>query len=474
MQEIHFRSLIDVAQDIRSRTVSSVDLTRAMLDRIAALDPVLKSFTTVTGDLALAQAKQADGEIGQGRYRGPLHGIPIAVKDLCFTKDIPTSAGMVIHREFRPSHDATVVKRLVEAGAVILGKLHMTEGACLEHHPELPRPTNPWKQDLWTGVSSSGSGVATAAGLCYASLGSDTGGSIRFPSACNGLTGVKPTWGRVSRYGIFDLAASYDTVGPMTRCAADAAAMLATIAGYDPEDDTSLQAPVPDYLGGLQGRSGAQGLRIGVDWTYIGDGADPATLRLVEAASAALADLGAELKPVTFPDPAVLFEHLMEAMMVELAVAHEATYPSQADRYGAWTGNGIKVGLAANALDLGRLAIERDKYKGRLARVFGDVDAVLLPVFRRGTPTWEEAVDIAANDMDSLMRFTSPLNATGSPTVTLPCGFTDDGRPVAFQLVGPHCSEAVLLRLADAYQQATDWHLQHPVLVGSTDRRAAA
>jgi amidase len=462
--DVFYRPLTEVADDIRRRQISPVEVTEILIDRIERLDPGLRSYTTVTKGLAREQAKRAETEIGDGKYRGPLHGIPIAVKDLCYTKGLPTSGGMSIHRDFKPTYDATVVRRLDQAGAVLLGKLHMTEGACLEHHPDLPRPTNPWKEDLWTGVSSSGSGVATAAGLCYASLGSDTGGSIRFPSACNGLTGVKPTWGRVSRYGIMDLAASYDTIGPMTRSAADAAAMLSAIAGYDPNDPTSLPTPVPDYLAALDDVYGARGLRIGIDWDFNKDGADPTMIEMIEAAADALAALGAELRPIVFPDTQALSEHLLEAMMVELAVAHEATYPAQADRYGTWLRNGIETGLAAKPTDLGRTTILRDQFKGRLLRVFKDVDAILIPVFRYGTPTWDQVTELADKDMNSLMRFTAPLNATGSPTVTMPCGFTADGRPVGFQLVGPHCAENVLLRAGHAYQQATDWHVRHPVL----------
>jgi amidase len=470
--ELCYRSLIDLAADIRLRRISPVEVTKALLDRIEELDPVLNSYITLTKGPALQQARHAETEIGSGQYRGPLHGVPIAVKDLCYTKGVPTSGGMAIHRDFIPAYDATVVKRLAGAGAVILGKLHMTEGACLEHHPEMPRPTNPWKADLWTGVSSSGSGVATAAGLCYGSLGSDTGGSIRFPSACNGLTGVKPTWGRVSRYGIMDLAASYDTIGPMTRSAADAAAMLAAIAGYDANDPTSLPAPVPDYLGELEDVYGARGLRIGVDWEFVKDGADPVMIQMIEDAAAAFVDLGAELLPITFPDTGPLLEHLIDAMMAELAVAHEATYPAQAERYGNWLRNGINVGLAAKPIDLGRTAIRRDQFKGKLALVFREVDAILMPVFRQGTPTWDEVTDLTETDMNSLMRFTAPLNAAGSPTVTMPCGVTADGRPVGFQLVGPHCSENVLLRASHAYQQATDWHVRHPALRQSQSVRA--
>ena len=460
--EIYYRGLTDVAADIKARRLSPVELTKALLARIEALDPKLKSYTTVTPELALDQARKAEEEIGLGQYRSPLHGVPIAVKDLCYTKGVATTAGMAINRNFIPNYDATVVSRLADSGAVLLGKLHMTEGACLEHHPEMPPPVNPWGADLWTGVSSSGSGVATAAGLCYASLGSDTGGSVRFPSACNGLTGVKTTWGRVSRYGVCDLAESYDTIGPMARSAADAAAMLAPIAGYDPNDATTLSAPVPDYLGGLADVYGARGLKIGIDRAFNDEDADPEMIAMVEAAAAAFGELGAELRDVVYPDPRALNENLMSLMMVELAHAHQETFPAQAARYGKWTREGIEAGLAAKPLDIGRGMIERDKFKGRIARMFGKVDAILMPVFMKGTPSWSEIESLIEGDMYKLMKFTSPINAAGLPAVTFPIGFTAAGRPIGLQLIGPHCSEGGLLRAVHAYQQATDWHLRRP------------
>ena len=221
--ELHYLELTELAARIRTGEVSPMSVTRAQLDRIAALDGALGSYALVMADVAMAQAETAEAEIVAGRYRGPLHGVPIAVKDLCWTKGFATAAGMAIHKDFRPGEDATVVRRLKEAGAVLLGKLQLTEGAYSDHHPSVTPPRNPWNAEYWPGISSSGSGTATAAGLCYGSLGSDTGGSIRWPSAANGVTGLKPSWGRVSRHGVFELAATLDHVGPITRSAADAA-----------------------------------------------------------------------------------------------------------------------------------------------------------------------------------------------------------------------------------------------------------
>src|ERR1700682_2289333 len=271
-RDLHYCELVEIGQRIQKRELSPVEATQAQLDRIARLDGQLKSYAYVMASSALEQAHAAEREIGSGKVRGPLHGVPIAVKDLCWTKDAPTAAGMRIYRDNRPTQDATVVARLKEAGAVILGKLQLTEGAYADHHPDIDPPRNPWDATLWPGASSSGSGVATAAGLCYGSLGSDTGGSIRFPSAANSVTGVKPTWGRVSRHGIFPLAESLDHIGPMARSAADAAAVLGIIAGTDANDPTSLLAPVPDYLAEIGG--GLRGVRIGIDATFNAGGVE--------------------------------------------------------------------------------------------------------------------------------------------------------------------------------------------------------
>ena len=251
--DLHYLGLVEVGQQVQAKKLSPVEVTKAMLERIERLDGKLKSYACVMADSALAEAAAAEKEIAAGKIKGPLHGVPVAVKDLCWAKGAPAAHGMTIHHDFRPSEDATVVARLKNAGAIILGKLQQTEGAYADHHPKIDPPKNPWNADLWPGASSSGSGSATAAGLCFGSLGTDTGGSIRFPSAANGITGLKPTWGRVSRYGAFELAATLDHIGPMTRNAIDCGAMLGVIAGQDSKDTTAVPLPVPDYLAGLTG-----------------------------------------------------------------------------------------------------------------------------------------------------------------------------------------------------------------------------
>jgi amidase len=413
----------------------------------------------------MAQARAADDEIARGDWRGPLHGVPIALKDLCFTRNAPTTAGMTILKDWVPDYDATVVERLNAAGAVTLGKLKMTEGAVGSHHPDIPPPHNPWNPDHWTGVSSSGSGVATAAGLCFGSLGSDTGGSIRFPSSANGLTGIKPTWGRVSRHGIFTLADSLDHIGPMARSAADAAAILGVIAGDDPNDPSSLTAPVPNYLAGLEG--GVRGLRIGIDEAYNGEGADNQITVALGEVRRVLAGLGAEFKSVGFPalrQSAVASG--MAAMGAEIAAAHRDFFPARASEYGQMLAGMIARGLKLSPTDMAEAGRVRRNFCGQFERLWADIDLLLVPTTPMTVPT-VETMRLKGRDpvyMGEIVRFTMPFDLTGSPTITQPCGFSVDGLPLGFQLVGPHLSEDLLCRAGHAFQQATDWHQRHPNL----------
>ena len=454
--------LVEVGRRVQAGKLSSVEVTQALLDRIARHDGRLKSYATLTTDLALAQAKQADAEIARGEIRGPLQGVPIAVKDLCNTKGIPTSAGMTIHKNYRPEHDATVVTRLREAGGVLLGKLQMTEGAFGMHHPSIDPPVNPWSAAHWTGVSSSGSGVATAAGLCYGSLGTDTLGSIRFPSAMNGVTGLKPSWGRVSRAGVFALAQSMDHVGPMTRTAADAAAMLGAIAGADPDDPTATQEPVPDYLGGIS--EGVRGLRLGIDRELIAAGTDADMVRVVDEAAAMLVRLGAVRRDVRVPSLDVVVRDALSLCYVEASVAHEATYPSRAAEYGPVLAGALETGRSLDGLALTKILLRRAAFRGQLNALFRDIDLLILPAMDRAT--WTLAALTAAGRtppaLEARLRFTAPFDMSGHPTLTLPGGKTANGLPVGFQLVGRHMEEALVLRAGHAFQEVTDWHRRRP------------
>ena len=463
-RDLHYCELVEIGQRIRKRELSPVEATQAQLDRIAHLDGQLKSYAYVMASSALEQAHAAEKEIAAGEVRGPLHGVPIAVKDLCWTKDAPTAAGMTIYRDYRPSEDATVVSRLKAAGAVILGKLQLTEGAYADHHPEIDPPRNPWDATLWSGASSSGSGVATAAGLCYGSLGSDTGGSIRFPSAANSVTGLKPTWGRVSRYGVFELAATLDHIGPMARSAVDCGAILGAIAGSDPNDPTAVLEPVPNYLANLSGS--LRGTRIGVDPRWTSEGVDAAATRIFQDALRVAADLGAEILEIVVPDPTAMIDDWFPLCAVETAVAHEATYPSRKSEYGPGLAGLIELGLQQSGKDYQKIVLRREAFKGMVRALFEKVDLLAVPAQTFAAPTLAKMATLGENPelITGLLRFSCPFDMTGSPTITLPGGFTESGGPVAFQFVGRHFDEARLVAAGDAFQRVTDWHRRHPSL----------
>ena len=340
--EIAFLDIAELAALLHTRKLSPVEVTRMMLERIERLDRRLHAYARTTPELALAQARDAEALLMQRRILGPLHGVPIGLKDLCYTKGIVSAGGMTIHRHFVPGFDGTIVSRLRNAGAITLGKLQMTEGAFADHHPEITVPVNPWHADHWPGASSSGSGVATAAGLCFGSIGTDTGGSIRYPCSANGVTGIKPTWGRVSVNGAYELAASLDHIGPICRSAADCGAMLGLMAGADPFDPAALRAPVPDYLAGDP--RDLAGVRIGVDPDYNADGVDAVMRATVAGAADALRSLGADLRTVKFPDPQPMIADWPVACAVETAVAHEATFPAQRAAYGPGLAAPLRLG----------------------------------------------------------------------------------------------------------------------------------
>ncbi len=462
LEDVHYLPLLDVSERIRRRELSPVTVVEAILDRIARLDAAAGSYTTVLPDRARAAAARADAEIAAGLWRGPLHGIPLAVKDLCATSFAPTTGGMPMRKDAIPDSDATVVRRLENAGAVIVGKLKMTEGAYTSHHPDDPAPLNPWSTAHWVGSSSTGSGVATALGLCFGALGSDTGGSIRFPSATCGLTGIKPTWGRVSRHGILPLAASLDHVGPMTRSAADAAAILGVIAGADPNDPTAIQDPVPDYLATLG--QGIRGITIGIGRTYNGDGIDPEVTEAVRAAEDVLAGLGATIREIEFPPTETLVRGWIPFCAVETAIAHQASYPGRASEYGPDLANLIEHGRRMTAVEFGTIMHERLEFSGRLAALFQEVDLLLMPTMPVPTPSLERMAEYGQDDsvLLRMLRFTAPFDFAGNPTITLPSGIDRQGMPLSLQLVGPHASEALLCRAGHGFQQRTDWHTRRP------------
>ena len=457
---LHYQTIAEVGARLQARELSSVELTTAILERIEALDGGLKSYATVMADSAMASARAAEQEIAAGNYRGGLHGVPIAVKDLCFTTGVATMGGAQVLRDFVPDFDGTVVQKLNAAGAVILGKLNLTEGAMAGYNPEFDIPVNPWGADRWSGASSSGSGVATAAGLCYGSLGSDTGGSIRFPSAACGTVGIKPTWGRVSRYGVLALAESLDHIGPMTRSSSDAGVMLQAIAGHDPNDPTSLTAPVPNMLGGLA--QGVRGVRIGVDERYIGDGVDSELAAAVLEGARLLESMGARLMPVRMPDTEPFSRAWGVLCSAEAAAAHHDTFPSRADEYGPWFRGWLELGLRHSATDYAIASYTRLACNGTLAEIFDGIDALVCPSMT--TPPERVTPEALYGPMDeeewTWGRFTIPADFSGAPTISLPAGLNSEGLPLSIQFVGRHLTEPMLVQAGHAYEEATQHRLQ--------------
>ena len=458
----HFKTIAEISEAIAAKQLSPVEVTAAMLDRIEALDGQLKSYATVIAEQAMAAAQKAEQEINAGTYRGPLHGVPIAVKDLCFTKGVRTMGGVEVLAAHVPAFDGTVITKLASAGAVLLGKLNLTEGAMGGYNPNFAIPQNPWNPDRWTGSSSSGSGVATAAGLCFGSLGSDTGGSIRFPSAACGVVGIKPTWGRVSRYGVLALAESMDHVGPMTRSVADAGIILEAIAGFDPNDPTSLPNPVPNMLEGVG--QDLQGIRIGFDENYATRDIDVELAEAVRAGVEVLSDQGAEIVEVEMPDVDEYVAAWPTLCATEAVVAHAATYPSQRDAYGPWFRGWLDMGAKVTGAEYARANNLRAACTGHLKRVFAGIDVLVCPSM--SAPAHAITPEILYGPYEprhpKFQRFTVPFDYNGAPTLSLPCGMNSEGLPLSIQFVGKYLTEPLLCRVGHAYENATPWHNLHP------------
>jgi amidase len=462
--DIAFMGAVDLGKLIAKRKLSSVEATRAMLERIAQLDPKLKSYVAVLEASALKDARRADKEIKARKKRGPLHGVPIAVKDLCNMTGVATTAGIPMFRKSIADHDATVVRKLRDAGAVVLGKLHLTEGALAEHHPDVAPPINPWSASRWSGASSSGTGVSVAAGLAYGALGSDTGGSIRFPASCNGIVGLKPTWARVSRYGVFPLSQTLDHVGPLTRSVEDAAAMLAAIAGRDVKDPTSASLPVPDYLSTIN--RGVKGIRIGIDRKYAFGGVDAEIKKGIERALRALKAAGAIIVPFKMPPLEAALAAWGPLCTADAATGHAASYPSKKSGYSDTFGGFLDMGHAVSGLDYATAEITRREFRGQMESIFTSIDLMIKPVYQRINPTVKSFLAMCAKEggLDDLIAFTAPDDIAGVPTITLPAGLDKNGSPLSFQLVGRHFEEALLFRAGRVWQNASDWRDLRPPL----------
>ncbi len=467
--EIPFLSATELADMLKVRQVSPVEATEAYLARIEQVDGSLNSYITVTAEQARAEARQAEAEIVAGQYRGPLHGVPVAVKDQFCTVGIATTGGSEILRDYVPDYDATVMARLKDAGAVLLGKLNMSEFAMGDafHHP-YGRPRNPWDLSRNPGTSSSGSGAATAAFLCATSLGEDTAGSIRGPAAFCGLVGIRPTWGLVSRYGMLASTWSMDAAGPISRTVTDCAATLGAIAGYDFNDPYTRNAPVPNYLDGLD--AGLRGLRIGVISDRVNaEGVDPDVRDSVNAAVAHMGELGAEVEEVSIPligDSAAISTTLI---YVDATAVHRQGLRDYPEKYDHNNRVRLMTGALVPAQAHQKAARLRQMLRDQILDVLSQVDVLALPASSvQATPIPVEA-GLSKNGKQDFLNmlggrrtYTSPFNVASVPALSINCGFTSDNLPVGLQLVGRPFDEPTLFRAAYAYEQSTDWHTRRP------------
>jgi aspartyl-tRNA(Asn)/glutamyl-tRNA(Gln) amidotransferase subunit A len=431
-----------------------VALVQAVLDKIENRNPILNAYITVLGEQALQAAQVAEGEIAAGTYRGPMHGIPVSLKDLVYTAGVRTTAGSVILKDFVPEYDATVAARLKDAGAIVVAKANMLEFAYGEVHPDYGPACNPWNIGCGTSGSSSGSAAAIAGGLDFGSIGSDTGGSIRLPAAYCGVVGLKPTYGLVSRFGVVPLAWTLDHVGPLTRTVRDNAAMLQVIAGHDPADPGSVHVAVPDYQLRI-GTTEAVGT-IGVVEPEDDDGVQADVRRATDTAVKALEDAGYATTPVTLPFPVQAARTLLALMYIEASTFHRPWLASRREEYSQNTLDRLELGtllpgtLYVRAQRLRRMLIEA--YRD----LFSRVDIVAMPVGPEASYRLEDAptepVLESGDRMKALTRFTGPFNLTGYPAITVPCGFTDDGLPIGLQLAGKPFAEPELFQVADALE----------------------
>jgi len=458
--------LSEQADLLREKKVSPLELTEGYLRRIAKYNGELNAFVTLTEEDALRSAREYGEEIQRGAYRGPLHGIPIAHKDLYWTKGVRTTACSKVLEEFVPDKDATVVRRYNAAGALVLGKLNTHEFALgtTNRDSSFGPVRNPWDLDRHPGGSSGGSAVAVLMSLCSAATGSDSGGSIRIPAAASGIVGLKPTFGLGSRYGIVSAMWTMDHPGPMTKTVRDAALMLQPIAGYDPKDQTTVRRPPPDYEADLM--SDIKGLRIGVPLDYFYDQADPEVENTVRAALDTLADLGASVELVKIPDVEYASAAASIIYLAEAAAYHDDTIRVSPDLFLPATRRSVELGSYVLAKDYLHAQQYRRLLGRQVAAILEGVDVLATPTLPiTATPLSQEVVRIRGESQPlrvAMLRNTEPWNLTGLPALSVPCGFSTRGLPIGLQIIGRPFQESVVLRVGHAYEQATDWHQRRP------------
>lgn len=461
-EEFAFTSIAELAPRIQKKEVSPIEVVQAYLDRIDRLNDEYLAYLTILRDEALAAARTVEQEIARGQYRGPLHGVPIALKDLFAVKGVRMTCGSKIMADHIAESDATVVTRLRQAGTILLGKLNMHEfawgGTSLNPHYGTPR--NPWDRRCLPG----GSAVAMAAGLALGTLGTDTGGSVRIPASLSGIVGLKPTYGRVSRFGVYPLSHSCDHVGPMVRTVADAAIFLHAIAGPDPNDPTASAAAVPDYTAAL--KEDIRGLRLGVPQEYFFDDIEPAVRESVQAAIQHLSDLGATVEAVSIPSIQHVIASSTAIIAAEAYEIHARTIQAHSQDYGADVRTRLLLGACVQAAQYLKAQRFRALLRQEMLDLLGRVDALVTPTTVLAASRIDQlAVTIGDKEFPvaaHIARATRPFNMTGLPAISVPCGFTPDGLPIGLQIVGRPFEEATVLHLAYAYEQSTAWHKQRP------------
>jgi aspartyl-tRNA(Asn)/glutamyl-tRNA(Gln) amidotransferase subunit A len=449
-------SILELSESIRLRTISPVELTRDCLARMEKFNPLLNAFISVTAESALAQARAAEEEILHGKWRGPLHGIPIGLKDLMDVAGVPTTAASALFKEHVPSEDAEVVHRLKVAGAVLLGKQNLHEFAfggssVISYFGEVH---NPWHVTRIAGGSSGGSAAAVAACLGYAAIGTDTGGSVREPAAFCGIVGLKPTYGRVSTRGIIPLSWSLDHVGPLTRTVSDAALVLQAIADHDSADITSSNVPMPDYL--LSMRRSSKALRVGVAQSYFFEDIDPEVGRAVSEAVSEIRKITSKVREVSTP-----VNSDGKLLTAEAYACHAEYVAKSPELYQPETLRRLRTGAKVSTPEYIRLRRAMEESRRSIEDVFKSVDLLVTPTVPVPAPTiatLKEDPDTLRSREILMLRNTRPINTWGVPAVSVPCGFTAEGLPIGLQIIGPPWREDLVLQLAYAYEQATEWH----------------
>jgi aspartyl-tRNA(Asn)/glutamyl-tRNA(Gln) amidotransferase subunit A len=462
------RTLSEASQLVRSKEISPVELTEACIGRIEQLNPKLNAFITVTSDSALVEARAAEREIQRGRWEGPLHGIPIALKDLVDTAGVRTTGASGVFKDRVPTQDAEVVRRLRAAGAVLLGKLNLHEFAyggssAISYFGPV---RNPWNVAYSPGGSSGGSAAAVAAQLCYAAIGTDTGGSVREPAGYCGIVGLKPTYGRVSTSGVIPLSWSLDHIGPMTSTVMDAALMLQVIAGYDPQDPGSIDLPVPDYVANIA--TSTSSLRLGIPRAYFYEGLHPDVQAAMESALSVLKGLTSSQREIAPLATDGTYSSVMNPVITILqaeAYAYHKDYVSKSpELYQAATLKRIRAGADVTMSAYMQSRRQLDQMRHAASRIFETIDLVITPT----APVPPFAIadltdpDTARPKELQMLHNTRPINGLGLPTISISCGLTAEGLPIGMQISGPPGGEATVLRLAHAYEQATEWHRRKP------------